>query len=327
MQAHSFKLNTAINLTNMKKIILIFAIVFSFKAVLAQEPSKILNISLKDKKNKLVELQTYNEALYVEGYDGDELIIEPYNPPNDGKVSEEPFIKNNFKWVDNIKLRGSKGTLRGEQEAGLKDITALTNRIPLIVETKAPVIRETEQLLLISTYPTAYKNLLVKIPRNTHFRLDFQDHFPDTKVSLKNLTGELEIRGTAPLIEVSNVSGALSLSSSSLSLLSHSIYSNLLNHPSINISHIKWDNDALINKKPLIFLSANTDDIDISLPADLKATVRINANYGDIYSDFDIVKKYPGSNELNAIYGDVNGGGPYIVIIANYGNVYLRKEK
>lgn len=34
------------------------------------------------------------------------------------RISEEPFIKNNFKWVDNIKLRASYGKLGDDQAAG-----------------------------------------------------------------------------------------------------------------------------------------------------------------------------------------------------------------
>ncbi len=33
------------------------------------------------------------------------------------RISEEPFIKNNFKWIDNIKLRGSYGRLGDDQDA------------------------------------------------------------------------------------------------------------------------------------------------------------------------------------------------------------------
>ena len=296
----------------MIKITLILAAILSFITVFAQQSSPIVKLSLKDKKDKLVELQAFDETIYVEGYDGDELTIEPYNPPVSSRISEEPFIKNHSKWVGNIELRASYGKLG---DKGLKDITALTDRTIPPVETKEPLIRESAQYVSISLYASVYKSLLVKIPRSTHLKLLFSGQSPDTKVSLKDLTGELEIRGRASLIDVNNISGPLTLSSTSL------------NNSKINISHIKWDNVSLIDKKSLFNISANTDDVDISLPADLKATINVHVNHGDIYSDLDLFKKYPESNQLNSFSGDLNGGGPFIMIIAEYGNVYLRKEK
>ncbi|MGH7001050.1 MAG: hypothetical protein ACREEA_06035, partial [Stellaceae bacterium] len=95
--------------------------------------------------------------------------------------------------------------------------------------------------------------------------------------------------------------------------------------------------------KPSSFSSLN-GTIDVTLPADVKADLKMKTSQGDIYMDdgfnFQATRAPAGSSpgERNGqgmyvvrvdrnIYGALNGGGP-VIRIENYnGNIYVRKAK
>ncbi len=69
--------------------------------------------------------------------------------------------------------------------------------------------------------------------------------------------------------------------------------------------------------------------IDVTLPSDLKATLRMRADNGDIYTDFDLLMR--GNNNRsqhnrNSIEGTVNGGGAQIQIHTVNGKILVRKK-
>jgi hypothetical protein len=274
----------------MKHITILLAIILSFKAVSAQQPSNQIKISLKDKKNKFIEINALNTSLYVEGYDGDEIIIEPYNVAVPTNIPAEA--------------------------GGLRNITALTNQvIPIPVEKITPSIKEFPQAININISETNCKALLIKVPKAIHLKLQYVTKLPDDELSLKNLSGELELSGNAPLTEINNISGPVTLTSRSTS------------RSKIKISNIKWNTTNTDKSKFLLYLGSSADDFDISLPDDLKATLGINLAHGDIYSDLNLVPKFPESSALNYFKGELNGGGVNIIIITEYGNVFIRKQK
>jgi DUF4097 and DUF4098 domain-containing protein YvlB len=80
--------------------------------------------------------------------------------------------------------------------------------------------------------------------------------------------------------------------------------------------------------------------VDVSFPADLKANVKLQAEQGDVYSDFDVdIDKGPHKVEKSTedhmyritiddwVYGKINGGGPEIMMKTTNGSVYVRKGK
>jgi len=79
--------------------------------------------------------------------------------------------------------------------------------------------------------------------------------------------------------------------------------------------------------------------VDVTLPSNLKATLKMRSDNGDIFTDFDVqLRPAPADSntgarkggryrvEVNrAIYGAVNGGGPEIELRTFNGSVFLRK--
>jgi DUF4097 and DUF4098 domain-containing protein YvlB len=84
-------------------------------------------------------------------------------------------------------------------------------------------------------------------------------------------------------------------------------------------------------------------DIDVTLPADTKAKVKMKSDNGEIYSDFDVRLDASGRQPVvedsrsgkgkyrvrfdKAMYGTINGGGPEMQFTTFNGNVYIHKAK
>jgi DUF4097 and DUF4098 domain-containing protein YvlB len=85
--------------------------------------------------------------------------------------------------------------------------------------------------------------------------------------------------------------------------------------------------------------STYNGDIDISFPSTLKASLKMKTQQGDIYSGFDVDFKTTGpvkeKDDNSGVYkvkidewkrGDINGGGPEIMLRNYNGNIYVRKK-
>ena len=93
--------------------------------------------------------------------------------------------------------------------------------------------------------------------------------------------------------------------------------------------------------KPMSFSSYNSK-VDVTLPADLKATVKMKTEQGDIWSDFDIKvtgtsqpvaeKTDSGDGKMRlrfdqAVNGTINGGGTQITFSSYNGDILIHKKK
>lgn len=140
-------------------------------------------------------------------------------------------------------------------------------------------------------------------------------------IAIENVGGELEIKGGNGSVTLRNVSGTAV------------------------VHTMNGDIEAVLSKvsadKPLSFSNMN-GDIDITLPADIKANVKMKSQMGNIYSDFDVVLKSAPPKSENAeqgerghyrisfergILGTINGGGPEITLTTYHGDIFIRKKK
>jgi hypothetical protein len=101
---------------------------------------------------------------------------------------------------------------------------------------------------------------------------------------------------------------------------------------------IKVTFDKITAGTPMSYSTYN-GDIDLSMPAAHKMTLKMKTEQGDIYSDFDVAFKNTGPVQQKkteaGVYkvivddwkrGDVNGGGPEITIKNYNGDIFLRKK-
>ena len=150
----------------------------------------------------------------------------------------------------------------------------------------------------------------------------------DTSLELKSLNGAIEVDGVHGELDVSSHNEKVTLTNVSGTVLADS------HNGDIKVTMTRVD-----AAKPLSFSTFN-GDIDVTLPADFKANVKIKANRGDVYSDFDlklnagqaVTEKSDAKDarfrvrmERN-VTGTINGGGTEASFTTYNGTIMIRKR-
>lgn len=159
-------------------------------------------------------------------------------------------------------------------------------------------------------------DLDIQIPYNFSIKLHKYDH---GKISVHDLRGEMEI---------SNINGDITLTNIIGSAILNTIDGDIL----VRI------NQATENI-PMAF-STIEGNIDLTLPNNIKTSIKMKSDQGDIFTDFDIEikerEKISDQSDENGrykimledwTYGKINGGGPEYLLKTFRGNIYLRKHK
>jgi putative adhesin len=161
------------------------------------------------------------------------------------------------------------------------------------------------------------KLITVKVPQNTaQVKLSTVN---DGNITATNVSGDLEVDNVNGWIHLDQISG--------------SAVANTVNGDVIVVF-------KTIDPKAAMAFSTLNGKVDVTFPGDLKAKVKLKAEQGDIFSDFDVeVDKGHSNIEKNAedhmyrinidgwVYGSINGGGPEMMMKTTNGSVYLRKTK
>ncbi len=127
-------------------------------------------------------------------------------------------------------------------------------------------------------------------------------------VSFSGIKGELEVKTNHSRVELDDVTGPMTIST----------------------VHGRIEADfSSLNQSGPVSIASSHGLIDISLPADSKANLKLGSGWGEIYSDFDIeIEKTTRlrSYSSNEVKGTLNGGGVDFSAESSHGNVYLRKK-
>jgi len=160
--------------------------------------------------------------------------------------------------------------------------------------------------------------LLITVPRRTSMELRATND------------GDIKVDGVEGEIDVNNLNGAVSLTNISGSVVGHALNEDML----VKFNRVSPD-------KPMSFSSLN-GDIDLTFPADLKATFSLSTGgQGDVYTDFEAQLQAGGAQPIvedsrgkggkykvkldKVIRYTVNGGGPEIKITNFNGDIIIRK--
>jgi DUF4097 and DUF4098 domain-containing protein YvlB len=155
-------------------------------------------------------------------------------------------------------------------------------------------------------------NLNIKVPEN----FDLELHTVHGIIQISNISGKMDI---------SNVNGSILMDQISGSVLANTV------NGEVKVNFIEVDTE------PMSFATLN-GDVDITLPANTKATALLKTDRGEIYTDFDMPTesareetketddKY--SVRINAyIKGKINGGGSEFTFKSMTGDIIIRKGK
>jgi opacity protein-like surface antigen len=161
-------------------------------------------------------------------------------------------------------------------------------------------------------------NLTIQVPVNT-------------SVELKTVNGgHIDVTGISGDLNVDNVNGSVTLKNVSGSVSASTV------NGSLTVAM-----DRVTPDKPMSFSSLN-GKVDVTLPADAKARLRIKTTNGAVYSDFDVKMEPDTSKPViedgrgqggkyrirmdRGVYGSINGGGPEYSFQTMNGSILIHKK-
>jgi hypothetical protein len=200
---------------------------------------------------------------------------------------------------------------RGEESGGRRQgMRRLPNRsLGLAVEEQNNVVK----VSMDGAPRSAVIRLLV--PRKASLKLSTVN---DGDIAVRGIDGDLELQNTNGDVSALDVSGAV---------VAHTVN-----------GEVKVTLGRVDPKAAMAFSTLN-GDVDVTVPADTRASLRMRSDNGEIYSDFDVQLGPPeakvtqgrsgGRYRLEVereVRGTVNGGGPEIQLRTFNGDIYLRRR-
>ncbi|HVS97114.1 MAG TPA: DUF4097 family beta strand repeat-containing protein [Puia sp.] len=159
--------------------------------------------------------------------------------------------------------------------------------------------------------------LLIKVPQNAEI------------IDLSTVNGgNISVSGVSGKIELENVNGSITAKD-----ISGSVVANTVNGDVVVTFRS-------VDPRAAMAFSSLNGKVDVALPADSKANLKLKSGHGEMYTDFniDVDKSQPKIETKNEahyheiriddwVFGKINGGGPEIMMQTTFGTVYLRKAK
>ena len=160
--------------------------------------------------------------------------------------------------------------------------------------------------------------------------LDIQVPVTSSLEIQSSMDGAVVVEGVSGEVDINNINGPVTLRNVSGTTLVHTVNGDI----EVALARVAPD-------KPLSFSTMN-GDIDVTLPPDVKANLKMKSEQGEIYSDFDInMTRQPAKSEPTekteqgkyritfdkSLYGMINGGGQEISFNTFRGDIYIRKKK
>jgi DUF4097 and DUF4098 domain-containing protein YvlB len=163
---------------------------------------------------------------------------------------------------------------------------------------------------------------------NRSVQLDIQVPVRTSLVLSATNDGDIVVDGVDGELELNNTNGAVTATKVSGTVIAHAL------NDDVKVTMTR------AGTKPMSFTSLN-GDIDVVLPADIKANVRMQTGNGEVYSDFNIDLQAPSVQQSTesprgqggkfrikvdqVMVGRINGGGPEITFKTFNGDIRIRK--
>ena len=154
----------------------------------------------------------------------------------------------------------------------------------------------------------------VQVPRNSNLKV-------------KTMSGEITADGVRGEIEANSHNGEVTMTNMEGSVVAHSLNGDI----KVGLNRVE--------ARPMSFSTMN-GDIDITLPVDTKARLKLRNDRGEVYSDFEMkVQANPTVEQgervngryrvkfERTVFADINGGGPEMSFVTVNGEIKIRQKK
>lgn len=287
---------------------LIFVFIAAGLVVESQEtPSDrtVVNFSNPSKPGT-VEVDLHTGSITVSGYEGREVVIE-------ARWREKLLTKKEEELAEIEEEKGEEEIAKEKAQAakakGLKTIQ---------VETTGLTVEEEENVIQVEVESDKrFVDLTIQVPYSTALKLSTSEG----EIAVAKVDGEIEVDNSDGSIILTGISGPVLADCSD--------------------GEIKAVFSKVNPGKPMSF-SAMDSDIDITLPADVRASLKIKSEEGKVFTDFDVQltpsqqkkeeneRKEGGRHRVvfeRTTLALINGGGVEIQINAYEGDIFIRKAK
>jgi hypothetical protein len=295
-------------------VVLLWAVGMADVAQQGQNDHAVVSFS-NPAKPGTVEVDVNEGSITVRGYEGKDVVI-------DARWRERVLTKEGEKVEAALAtLREAEEELDEEELARRKAQTEKSRGMKMLtVESTGLTIEEEENVIQVDAEEGKRAvDLVIQVPFSTSLRLSCRDD--ERGIIVEGVTGEIEVDTSDGPITLTNVSGPVVADSSD--------------------GEIKAVFGKITPGKPMS-LSAMDGDIDITLPADAKVSLKMKTDEGQIFTDFDVQlspsqqKKEEDERREGGGYrvtyekvtlGLIGGGGTEIQLTTYEGNIYIRKTK
>lgn len=288
------------------KLIVYLLLMLTIETAMAQNTK--INVKLPSKSTTFgFRIEASN--VDIEGYDGDDIIIEMI-----------PKI------IDKTPIEAT----------GLKHIAIPAREKEIGENTLNPKIKENRELNGISiTIPACNcERINIKVPKDPILSVVPDYVGREGKLSVKNINNEVQILGWMPIITLDNVAGFIMSTGGG--------YKGRKSSDKIVLSNIKWSEEPIMfNGRPrprYYVVSSGTASIEISIPDTLKANIIYREGSGKTFSELNVLPTTPSKAMIEQFASHFNAnptirsivlnkGGFNIDLSSVDGNLYLRRQK
>lgn len=208
---------------------------------------------------------------------------------------------------DEVVVQGAGGEAKPERAEGLR---ALYNAAEDNTGLGLSVTQE-NNTIRVTRASRQDGNYTIRVPRNVHLVYDEVNWHGGGDVTISNIEGEVNVATKVSNMNLTNVSGPVVANSTSGNITVR--YANVRQERPSSISNI-------------------SGFIDVAMPANAKANLRLTSITGEIYTDFDLGLN-KNQNDLqrvgggHTVEGSANGGGVEINLRTVSSDIYVRKNK
>ena len=183
------------------------------------------------------------------------------------------------------------------------------------------------------TIAATQENNIVRVKGGRLDGLNIQIKVPkQTTLDLKTMNGSISVEGVTGEMTIDAMNGHINVQDASGSVVAHSM-NGRITASLAQVSPVKASSFSSMN-----------GSIEVTLPADLKARLKMKTDHGEIYTDFDVkVESVTGPTTIavdgggknggvalpptdHTLYGTINGGGPEMQFITYNGRIIIRKK-